>query len=173
MGCFLEGRAGFCGEIEEDWVASPPWQSVLATWESHLLPEGKKLLSLEFLLYWCKSFSRTIHQLSHIPSLAGALGHAWQGNTTALPTQVRHSSLWSPLVSLAENAECTQFPLLMFKLCARPEVKNKNQKQSSWTALIWNHPLPPSPSLQLMLHPALLYSCSYVWQWQFWCGEGT
>lgn len=118
--------------------------------------------------------SHAAYQLSHTPSLAGALRTpAWRGNTTALPALVRRSSLWSPLVLLVENAECTLFPLLMLKLRARPEVKNKNQKQSSWAAVIWNHPLCPSPSLELTLHPALLYGCSYVWQGQFWCGEGT
>lgn len=65
MGCLLEGRAGFYGEAQEDWVADPPWERVLATQESHLLPEGKKLLCLEFLLYWCKSFSCSIPALTY------------------------------------------------------------------------------------------------------------
>lgn len=49
----------------------------------------------------------------------------------------------------------------MLKLHVSPEVKNKNQKQSSWTALIGNHPLPPSPSLLLKL---LVIMAVLVWR---------
>lgn len=40
------------------------------------------------------------------------------------------------------------------------KLKSKNQKRSSWTALIWK-PL------------ALPYAWTYTRQRQFWCGEGT
>lgn len=116
--------------------------------------------------------SHAAYQLSHTPSLAGALRTPGGGTPQLFP-------LWSgaprcevPWYCLSKMQNVL-FPLLMLKLRARPEVKNKNQKQSSWAAVIRNHPLCPSPSLELTLHPALLYGCSYVWQGQFWCGEGT
>lgn len=131
------------------------WQRVLATWESHLL------LSLEFLLYWCKSFSCSTPALPH-PFLGRGSVCAWQGSTTALPALVRRSLLWSPLVSLVKNADCAQLPLLMLKLRARPAVKNKNQKQSRWTTLIWNCPLPPALpyNCSIELHPLQIQLCA-------------
>lgn len=91
--------------------------------------------------------SHATHQLSHSPSLAGALWMPGRGTPQLCPPWSGAPRCEVPWYRSLKTQTALSFPLLMLKLRARPEVKNKNQKQSSWTALIPNHPLPPSTSL--------------------------